>query len=109
MRRDYTGPNLMNQVHVSVAPLTLLAPDVPSLREGQTDAHSTQEKSGHYSRPGMRLMTYRQFAFSVSVKMKQFSGCKKWRILNEPDVVCIYDTLLMSENTAAVMAPYLSI
>lgn len=37
MRRDYMGPNLLNQVHVSAAPLTPLARDVLSLREGQTD------------------------------------------------------------------------
>lgn len=38
MQRNYIGPNLMNQVNVSPAPLTSLACDLPSLHEGQTEA-----------------------------------------------------------------------
>lgn len=41
MQRNYIGPNLMNQVNVSPAPLTSLARDLLSLRAGQTEAFHT--------------------------------------------------------------------
>lgn len=38
MRRNYIGPNLMNQVSVSPAALTSPARHPPSLHAGQTEA-----------------------------------------------------------------------
>lgn len=50
MQRNYIGPNLMNQVSVSAAALTLLACDLLSLSAGQTEAFTLGRIQSHCSR-----------------------------------------------------------
>lgn len=50
MQRNYIGPNLMNQVNVSPAPLTPLACDLLSLYVGQTEAFTLCTTQSHTGR-----------------------------------------------------------
>lgn len=54
MQRNYIGPNLMNQVNVSPAPLTSLARDLPSLPAGQTEAFTLSTSQSHSCRVGKK-------------------------------------------------------